>query len=60
MLLSQRRADAIRAYLLKKGIPETHLSAIGYGSGRPVATNLTAVGRAANRRVEFKLSIEKF
>jgi outer membrane protein OmpA-like peptidoglycan-associated protein len=60
MLLSQRRADAIRAYLLKKGIPESHLTAIGYGSGRPVATNLTAVGRAANRRVEFKLSIEKF
>jgi outer membrane protein OmpA-like peptidoglycan-associated protein len=60
MLLSQRRADAIRAYLLKKGIPDSRLTAIGYGSGRPVATNRTAVGRAANRRVEFKLSIEKF
>jgi OmpA-OmpF porin, OOP family len=60
MRLSQRRADAIRAYLLKKGIQESHLTAIGYGSGRPIADNRTAAGRAANRRVEFKLSIEKF
>jgi OmpA-OmpF porin, OOP family len=58
MLLSQRRADAIRTYLEKKGIPESHLTAIGYGSSRPIADNGTAAGRAANRRVEFKLSIE--
>ena len=55
--LSQNRADAIRMYLIRKGIPESHLTAIGYGSSRPIADNRTVAGRAANRRVEFKLSI---
>ena len=59
MRLSQNRANAIRGYLEKKGIPENRLTAIGYGSTRPVADNRTVAGRAANRRVEFKLSIEK-
>jgi outer membrane protein OmpA-like peptidoglycan-associated protein len=58
MQLSQSRANAIRTYLEKKGIPENHLTAIGYGSSRPVADNRTVAGRAANRRVEFRLSIE--
>jgi OOP family OmpA-OmpF porin len=59
MRLSQTRANAIRGYLLKKGIPESRLTAIGYGSTRPIADNRTIAGRAANRRVEFKLSIGK-
>jgi OmpA-OmpF porin, OOP family len=59
LLLSQNRANAIRTYLIKKGIPEKHLTANGYGSVRPVADNRTVAGRAANRRVEFKLSIEQ-
>jgi outer membrane protein OmpA-like peptidoglycan-associated protein len=59
MLLSQNRAGAIRGYLEKKGISENRITATGYGSTRPVADNRTAAGRAANRRVEFKLSIEK-
>ncbi len=58
--LSQARADAIRNYLLKKGISADHLASIGYGSDRPVADNRTIKGRAANRRVELKLSIAKF
>jgi outer membrane protein OmpA-like peptidoglycan-associated protein len=57
MALSQRRADAIRNYLEKKGVTADRLTAIGYGSGRPVADNRTVAGRAANRRVELKLSI---
>lgn len=56
-LLSQRRADAIRSYLLTKGVTPDRLTAIGYGSTRPVADNRTVAGRAANRRVELKLSI---
>ncbi|HET6255989.1 MAG TPA: OmpA family protein [Puia sp.] len=59
MQLSQRRAAAIRDYLLTRGIDATRLTATGYGSTRPVADNRTVAGRAANRRVEFKLSIEK-
>ncbi|MDF1564850.1 MAG: thrombospondin type 3 repeat-containing protein [Deltaproteobacteria bacterium] len=51
--LSQRRAEAVRTYLLKKGIAEERLEAIGYGEERPVEPNETKEGRAANRRVEF-------
>ncbi|HTR30063.1 MAG TPA: OmpA family protein [Puia sp.] len=57
MVLSQRRADAIRVYLEKRGISPDRLTSVGYGSSRPVADNRTVAGRAANRRVEFKLSI---
>ena len=60
MQLSENRANAIRIYLEKKGIPENRITAVGYGSSRPIADNRTVAGRAANRRVEFKLSIEKF
>lgn len=53
--LSQQRADAVRSYLVGKGIGEARLSAKGYGPDRPVATNETEDGREANRRVEFKV-----
>ena len=52
-------ADAIRDYLLKKGIAASRLTAIGYGQTRPVADNTTPAGKAANRRVELRLSMEK-
>ncbi len=51
--LSQRRADSVREYLISKGIPDDHVRAVGAGDSSPVATNDTAVGRAANRRVEI-------
>ncbi len=57
MQLSQDRAGAIKTYLLGKGVAENRITAIGYGSTRPVADNRTTRGRAANRRVEFNLSI---
>jgi len=51
--LSQQRAEAVQAYLIKKGVPADRLEAKGFGSERPVAPNTTAEGRTANRRVEF-------
>jgi outer membrane protein OmpA-like peptidoglycan-associated protein len=51
--LSQDRADAVRFYLLSKGISSIRLRAKGYGKVRPVAPNTTEDGKAQNRRVEF-------
>ena len=51
--LSQRRAEAVRDFLVGRGYPATHITAIGYGSQRPVAENKTPEGRANNRRVEI-------
>jgi outer membrane protein OmpA-like peptidoglycan-associated protein len=53
--LSQRRAEAIRRYLLLQGVPAARLSAIGYGSKQPIAQNDDESGRADNRRIEFLL-----
>ena len=53
--LSQRRADAVRQYLVGKGVDAGRLTAKGYGEAQPVATNDTPAGRAENRRVEFKV-----
>lgn len=50
--LSQRRADAIVAYLVGRGIPAGRLVARGNGSAAPVATNRTPQGRAQNRRTD--------
>ena len=54
LLLSQKRADAAKAYFIAKGINADRLSATGFGVENPVADNKTAAGRAKNRRVEFK------
>ena len=51
--LSQRRADAVKAYLISKGISSSRLTAIGYGEARPIADNMTNEGRSQNRRVAF-------
>lgn len=57
--LSTNRALSVKQYLISKGIAENRLSAAGYGQTRPIADNKTAAGRAANRRVELKLSLDK-
>ncbi|MGE5319035.1 MAG: OmpA family protein [Hyphomicrobiaceae bacterium] len=51
--LSQRRAEAVRAYLISKGVSADRLTAKGYGESRPVASNATEEGRFKNRRVEL-------
>ena len=53
MVLSQKRADAVKTYLAGKGISADRLTATGYGINNPVADNKTPQGRAQNRRVEF-------
>ena len=51
--LSQRRADAVRVYLLQLGIDPARITARGFGPESPIAPNSTVEGRARNRRIEF-------
>lgn len=51
--LSQKRADAVKAYLESKGVTASQLTAKGYGAESPVADNETQEGRDQNRRVEL-------
>ncbi len=53
--LSQRRAEAVRDYLIDQGVPGANLKAKGYGPANPVASNNTRAGRAENRRVEMHI-----
>ncbi|MED5373074.1 MAG: OmpA family protein [Myxococcota bacterium] len=53
--LSMRRAQAVRDYLVSKGVDRKRLEATGYGASQPIESNDTAQGRAANRRVQFEI-----
>ena len=55
LLLSEARANTVRAYLLMKGIDPSRVTAKGYGLSVPIASNKTAAGRAQNRRTEVKI-----
>lgn len=53
LTLSKDRAASVKAYLMSKGIAQDRLTSNGFGDTMPVASNATAKGKAANRRVEF-------
>lgn len=55
ILLSQARAEAVRAYLIKAGVTDGSLLTSGLGPDQPIASNATTDGRARNRRIEFRL-----
>lgn len=57
--LSEKRAQAVRKYLIEAGVPATQLTAHGYGDEKPIADNSTKAGRAKNRRVEFNITFEE-
>ena len=58
--LSQKRAEAVKNYMVKKGgIDAGRLNAVGYGQEKPVASNKTKAGRAKNRRVEAAVDYKK-
>ena len=54
-ILSEKRADAVKEYLISKGCSTNQLISIGYGKTKPVASNKTEAGRAKNRRVELRI-----
>ncbi len=57
--LSSKRAAAVEAYLIAKGINADKMKPTGFGSDVPIADNKTPAGRAQNRRVEFKVTYER-
>ena len=54
--LSVNRANSVASYLKQQGIASSRITAAGYGSKQPIASNSTADGRAQNRRVEIKIT----
>jgi len=53
LALSQSRADAVKAYLVERGVAEGDLTALGQGEADPIAPNDTPENKAKNRRIEF-------
>jgi outer membrane protein OmpA-like peptidoglycan-associated protein len=57
-VLSEQRAQGVRSYLTRQGVPEGSTSAAGFGKSQPIASNDTSEGRQQNRRVELVVSGE--
>jgi len=55
IVLSKARAGAVKAYMIERGIVADKLEIVGLGPDVPIADNASAAGRAANRRIEFKI-----
>ena len=58
MTLSKNRANAVKTYLMKKGVPESRLKTMWYGPDKPIDDNSTEAGRQRNRRVEMTIVFE--
>lgn len=58
--LSKRRAENVKKYLVRKGVPQERLISKGHGEAKPISSNETEQGRAINRRVEFELETVLF
>ncbi|HVZ33726.1 MAG TPA: OmpA family protein [Polyangiaceae bacterium] len=56
LALSKARAEAVRAYLVSKGVSADRLSSTGFGATKPIASNDSEEGREKNRRVEFHIT----
>jgi chemotaxis protein MotB len=56
LILSQKRADNVMAFLISQGVKPDLVMAVGHGEADPIATNSTPAGRAQNRRVELALA----
>lgn len=54
-ILSQKRADEVKSYLISKGISGDRITAKGYGESKPIGDNNTSEGKAQNRRTEIKI-----
>ncbi|HKO93953.1 MAG TPA: OmpA family protein [Polyangiaceae bacterium] len=56
LILSKARAEAVRAYLVSKGVSAERLTSTGYGETKPLVSNDSDAGREQNRRVEFHIT----
>ena len=54
--LSQERADAVAAYLMRRGVSRKRITSIGAGAEQPVGDNATPSGQAKNRRIEITVT----
>jgi outer membrane protein OmpA-like peptidoglycan-associated protein len=59
LLLSEKRAKAVKSYLIKKGVDPSNIITEWYGQSRPVAGNSSAAGRKKNRRVEMTMLMKE-
>jgi outer membrane protein OmpA-like peptidoglycan-associated protein len=57
--LSQRRADSVKRYLVEHGIEESRIKTVGFGPDKPIDPAKTSKARAKNRRIEFKVLIDR-
>jgi outer membrane protein OmpA-like peptidoglycan-associated protein len=55
VVLSKRRAEAVKAYLMKRGVEADRIETLGEGPDSPITTNNTRQGRQQNRRIEFQI-----
>ena len=58
LILSKKRAEAVRDYLVSKGVPADRIRTLFFGETQPIASNDTEEGRQKNRRVEMTIVFE--